>query len=217
MLHALHTLCNTEDILCASPDVVIPFSIFQRLPLLFTVEWVLCLVGMSLRGWFTEIHADRCLIGIGIFGTWFWDYYPLYIFIISTGIPFVVSVACYAGMLLVLNQSARQSKLVTDSKSQSVHKLRLAQLNVFKTCLLVLVSFIVCNLTLQSAILLFIFGYYKILSSNHFTVGYLLAILNSCLNPYIYVTRYDDFKQQLRKLIGREDRVNKSHSVRSVI
>ena len=61
-LHSLHTLCNTEDILCASPDVVIAFSIFQRLPLLFAVEWVLCLVGMSLRGWLTEIHADRLVL-----------------------------------------------------------------------------------------------------------------------------------------------------------
>ena len=191
------------------------FSIFQRLPLLFAVEWVLCLVGMSLRGWFTEIHADRCLIGIGIFGTWFWDFYPMYMFILSTGIPLVVSVVCYARMLLILRQSAQKSKLVADPQSQIVHTLRLAQQNVLKTCLLVLVSFIVCNMTLQSAILLFIFGYYETLSSSHFTVGYLLALLNSCLNPYIYATLYDDLKQQLNKLISRANNVSKSQSVRS--
>ena len=170
---------------------------------------------MSLRSWFTEIQAGRCLIGIGLFGTWFWDIYPTYTFIFSTAIPLVVSVACYARMLLVLNQSAQQSKQVTDSKSQSVHKLRLAQMNVFKTCLLVLVSFIVCHMTLQSAILLFVFGFYKSLSGSHFTVGYLLTILNSCLNPYIYVTRYDDFKQQLRKLTGRAGNVSRSQSAGS--
>ena len=179
------------------------------------IEWVVCITGMSLRSWFTEIQADRCLIGIGLVGNWFRDYYPMYTFKFSTAIPLVVSVACYARMLFVLNQSARQSKLVTDSKSQSVHKLRLAQMNVFKTCLLVLISFIVCNLTLQSAIMLFIFGFYKSLSGNHFTVGYLLTILNSGLNPYIYAIRYDDFKQQLLKLIGPADRVSKSQSVRS--
>ena len=192
------------------------FFTFQRLPLLFTLEWVVCFVGISVRSWFTEIHADRCLIGIGIFGTWFFNFYPIYMFIFSTAIPLVVSVACYTRMLLVLRQSERQSKLMVDFQSQSIHKLRLAQLNVFKTCLVVLISFIICNMTLQSAVFLFIFGYYKTLSSNHFTFGYLLVLLNSCLNPFIYATLYTDAKQQVHKLIGRASNVSTTQSVRSL-
>ena len=164
---------------------------------------------ISLRGWFTEIQNGRCLIGVGMVTTWFWEIYPTYEFVISTAVPLVVSVACYARMLHVLSQSAQQSNQVSDSKGSSVHKLRLAQMNVFKTCLLVLVSFIVCYMTLESAVLLFIFGYYKTLSSNHFTIGYLLVILNSCLNPYIYAIRYDDFKQQFIHLVSRADEVSR--------
>ena len=194
---------------------ILHFPLFQRLPLLITLEWVVCMVGISVRSWYTEIHADRCLVGIGVFGKFFWDFYPMYTFLFSTAIPIVLSLACYARMLFVLSQSARKSKLMTDSQSQSVHKLRLAQLNVFKTCLLVLISFIVCNMTLQSAVLLFIFGYYKTLTSSHYLAGHLLTILNCCLNPYIYAIRYDDFKQQLRKLICPGNLVSKSQSVRS--
>ena len=132
----------------------------------------------------------------------------LYIYVhFSPDIPLVVSVACYTRMLLVLRQSERKSKLLVDFQSQSIHKLRLAQLNVFKTCLMVLISFVICNMTLQSAVFLFIFGYYKTLSSNHFTFGYLLVLLNSCLNPFIYATLYTDDKQQVHKLIGRASNV----------
>ena len=158
---------------------------------------------MSVRGFLTEIHGGRCLIAIGMFGTWFWDVYPIYSVMLSTGIPLAISVACYAGMMFALGQSTRQSKQVSDSKASNVHKLRLAQMNIFKTCLLVLISFIICHMSLQAAVLMFIFGYYKSLNITHYKVGYLLAILNSCLNPYIYAIRYDDFKDQLFKLVGR--------------
>ena len=109
-------------------------------------------------------------------------------------------------MVYALRQSAKNLKLnnPADAKTNNVHNLRMAHVSVFKTCVCMVVVFICCNLTLESAILMFIFGYYKTLNSNHFIVGTICIILNCGLNPYIYAIRYNDFKTQLRVMLKRQ-------------
>ena len=174
--------------------------------MLFTLTWIGCLAAVSIRGWFTEIVDERCWVGIGMVTTWVWKVYPSYELFISAVIPIMISVICHVKMLYALRQSAENLKLSNpaDTEASNVHNLRMAHMNVFKTCVCVLVVFIFCSLTLESALLLFILGYYTNVYTNHFIVGHICIIVNCCLNPYIYAIRYNDFKTQLRVMLKRK-------------
>ena len=83
---------------------------------------------------------------------------------------------------------------------RSSHASRLAQINLFETCLIVAVLFFICWVTVQAAIFLYMIDVYPDLSGDHYTVGRLLILFNSCINPYVYTLRYREFKIQLRYL-----------------
>ena len=97
---------------------------------------------------------------------------------------------------------------MTSSKSnqseadKTSHASRIAQVNLFETCLIVCVLFFVCWVTVQAAILLYMLDIYPDLSGDHYTSGRLLILFNSCVNPYVYSLRYREFKVQLRILLG---------------
>ena len=97
--------------------------------------------------------------------------------------------------------SSQQSEV-----DKSTHASRLAQVNIFETCLIVTVLFFVCWITAEVGLFLYIVGYYKHLSNIHYMVGRMLILLNSCLNPYVYTLRYQDFKKQLGILLGQKQR-----------
>ena len=86
---------------------------------------------------------------------------------------------------------------------RSSHASRLAQMNLFETCLIVSVLFFICWVTVQAAIFLYMINVYPDLSGDHYTSGRLLILFNSCINPYVYTLRYREFKIQLRYLIAR--------------
>ena len=104
-----------------------------------------------------------------------------------------------------MSESSSQQSAVEKSTNAS----RLAQINIFETCLIVTVLFLACWTTTETALFMYIIDVYEDLSSNHYTTGRLLILLNSCLNPYVYTLRYREFKKQLRVLIGLEKNSNK--------
>ena len=133
-------------------------------------------------------------------GTFFWDGLTAYLVATAVGIPISVMVVCYTRMIYALYKSSRS---LGTSNSANSDKLRLAQQNIFQTCLIMIVVFLVCWITFEVAGVMYILKIYKNLTGTHFTIGTLLTILNSGINPYIYVFRYEDFKIQLRKLVSR--------------
>ena len=96
--------------------------------------------------------------------------------------------------------ASASSKLTGSDKAQ--HTSRLAQVNIFKTCLSVAVLFMVCWITWEVALLLYIVNVYDSFTVTHYTAGGMLVLLNSGLNPYIYTLRYHEFQRQLRVLLG---------------
>ena len=91
----------------------------------------------------------------------------------------------------------------TDDK-KTTHTSRLAMVNIFETCLVVTMLFFICWVTLEVALFLYMIGVYSNLSGDHYTVGRLLVLVNSCLNPYVYSLRYREFKSQLWVLLGKK-------------
>ena len=120
-------------------------------------------------------------------------------------IPISVMVVCYTRMIYALYKSSRS---LGASNSANSDKLRLAQKNIFQTCLIMIVFFLVCWIPYEVAVIMFV-NFYTHFSDTHYTIGALLIVLNSSINPYIYVFRYDDFKIQLRKMIMKENEKNK--------
>ena len=140
-------------------------------------------------------------------GTFFWDGLTAYSVAVAIGIPITVMCICYSRMIYALYKSSRS---LGTSNSVNSDKLRLAQQNIFQTCLIMIAVFLVCWITYEVAAILYILRYYTNFAGTHFTVGSLLTILNSGINPYIYVFRYEDFKMQLRKIVWGENKKGKS-------
>ena len=144
--------------------------------------------------------------------TIFWDGLSAYLCAVAIGIPISVMTVCYGRIILALYRSARSIGASTNSATSD--KLRLAQMNIFQTCLIMILVFLVCWLTFESAVVLYIFKIYTNLTGTHYTIGSLLTILNSGINPYIYVFRYDDFKKQFRKMLRTQTKEVEASSVR---
>lgn len=135
-------------------------------------------------------------------GTWLTEFYTPYTFVLAVAIPLTTMSYCYVKMFLALSESKMRFHSSTKgSSSSSEHKIRLAQSNIFQTCLIMTVLFLVSWLSAKSAQLLYSIGIYESLSGNHYTLGNLAIVANSCVNPYIYVLRYEDFQHQLRELV----------------
>ena len=176
----------------------------KRLPLLFVTNWcfnflILCIIPAT-----TIILGGHCFVGYKLMTTHWGNFYSLYEIFFGIILPTCVSVVCYWKMFHVLNQSAHLSE--GDSQSSSIHKLRLAQMNIVKTCLLVVIVFVMCWSIPETAMFLLSINVYSDLNNTHYHVGRLAVILNSVLNSYIYAIRYDDFKEQLKYLIGRSNK-----------
>ena len=103
-------------------------------------------------------------------------------------------------MFLALGTSISMSTSSLE-KDSTAHKSRVAQLNIFHTCLTVTVVFLICWATNETCLMAFILDIYLNLSGKHCSVGRIFIGINSCLNPYIYALRYTEFKQQLRVLM----------------
>ena len=140
------------------------------------------------------------------------DAYVPYSLVFATLLPTFIMVVCYTRMILALAQSAKNTKM-TKSKSGAhdpnvaqVDKLRMAQMNIFQTCLITLVFFIACWLSKDTALFLYHTDVYSHLNNYHYAIGRLMIIVNSGLNPYIYAARYKEYQQQVLYLLGMRDK-----------
>ena len=150
-----------------------------------------------------EHYVNYALHILYIFpGTFLWDGLTAYLVATAIGIPISVMVVCYTRMIHALYKSSRS---LGTSNSANIDKLRLAQKNIFQTCLIMIVVFLICWITFEAAAIMYISKIYTNLNGTLFTIGSLLTTLNSGINPYIYVFRYEDFKMQLRKLAARRE------------
>ena len=205
-------------------------KVLRRLPFVFVFIWLLCIAVLLFVPVTTIIQDGICYTAYHMLSSSFLlEYYTPHCFVISFALPILIMIYCYARMYLVLqvslkmsshisknletvsenvSQSKRQpqsEKATTNaskSTSSSIHKSRLAQINIFQTCLLMATLTAVCWVTNVSALFLFMIDYYPNYSNTHANMGYLLMIVNALLNPYISILRYEAFKKQLKYLMS---------------
>ena len=171
-------------------------KVAKRLAIVFIAEWVLCFCSLLFLPFTTVFQDGHCYISIKIYGTVYFDLIPTYSLLIAIVIPVTVMLTCYARMLYALYKSSNSIQ------STAVLNSRAATMNLFQTCFIMLIVFLGCWLTMESAIVMFIIGVYPNLSNDHYNIGHYMVVFNSAVNPYIYLIRYKVFTSQLKNLLG---------------
>ena len=172
----------------------------KRLPLIFIAEWAVVSILLSIFSATTVYENGTCILIKRMHGTIFMDIIPPYLVIFSIGIPVPTMIICYARMLNVLRNATRPTG--TTSVTTNSKAIRAAQINLFQTCIIMLIFFLAAWITDQSAVLLLHFGTYNTLKTTHFTISRLMMFIASTSNPYIWAIRYDDFQKQMLYILG---------------
>ena len=189
--------------------IVDPFGYQQdqvrkRLPYIFCCLWIFFASAFMVVPTTTEVKDSTCYVVYNI-GK-FWDIYPGYEFTLAIAIPTTLTIIVYSRMFYYLRLSSRtnltagQVTSSTDKQSQNLKKLRLAQMTIFKTCVLLVAVYLICWTTVESAIMLYSLHIYEDLNGLHYTIGNILVVGSSGINPFIYMTSHEDFKKQFRKM-----------------
>ena len=124
----------------------------------------------------------------------------------------------YIGLLVVTNPhlywlsphlywlTCRRSRLSSLTESQSdktSKKLKDAEMNLYHTCLLLVLIFVLCWTNNVIVVMLYMLGVLENLSGTYYHVTVALVIFNSCLNPFVYAFRYKEFQNRLKEVFCR--------------
>ena len=185
----------------------------RRLPVLIPVIWISGLLCMLPDPIYFKVEDGACLYTGGTLPQrdilLMFSYYAFMGFVL----PGVTMLVLYTVMGVFLWRSQQLQKQMT---SQSVKKndlLGKAQMNIFFTCLTLLVLFLTCWVLNRVNTMLFlahVVPFNRIL----YDVSSMLIVINSVVNPFIYTIRYDEFQLHLKMLLfGRKPASNSQSSV----
>ena len=188
----------------------------QNLPWLFLAEWLVVCCAMIMLPFSSSTEGMLCQVSSNWTESAVWPYIPIYQATVSILIPVFIMVICYGRAWLFLQRSSNSLREsgVRAAHDRNLHNLRMAQTNIFRTCTLVLLVFLVCWIPSEIAFVMYALGYTTSRSAKLFyRIGLMTIYLNSGLNPYIYAYRYKLFIQQLKVLCAKaigKDRVDMS-------
>ena len=174
----------------------------RRLPYTFILSWLVGFASLFPNFATTRIVDGKCLVHYDIKSPILFNLMTPYFFCVACGIPGTVMMYSYIAIGLSLRKSQEFTKndnTATTKKS----KLKKAQMNLLQTCVLLMILFFMCWIQLTIVFFLYTVGYYTFLYTKYFHIAVFCLILNSCLNPYIYSARYNEFKEQVRYLYSR--------------
>ncbi|ELT87477.1 hypothetical protein CAPTEDRAFT_113077 [Capitella teleta] len=114
-------------------------------------------------------------------------------------IPLIVLIVCYSRMALILKGKIQPTD---DANNKASKNMARARRNVIKTLILVGVSFVLCWIWNQILFVLFNLGFPVNFNGNfyHFTV--VAVFCNCCINPFIYIIKYEQFQRKLIRFRG---------------
>ena len=130
--------------------------------------------------------------------------------------PVIIIAYCNGRVMWILTRRL-DSNLENDGGTPSLNntqtskdKFHLARTNTLKTFLLVGVCFIICWVNNQTYYLLHNLGFEADWNSTYFLFTILMVFINSTINPFIYLIKYRDYQEALRKLFGFTKKAMKS-------
>ena len=153
-------------------------------------------------------------------------------------IPFMVLIICYGKIVWVLtrrintdlikskptstmgnSQNVNDTKGKTNSATQATDtgedKFQLARRNTIKTLLIVGCCFIICWSQNQIIYFMYNCGYDLNFNSTYFQFTIIMVFLNCTVNPFIYLIKYRDYQEALKKFFGCASKMESNNSLNS--
>ena len=134
-------------------------------------------------------------------------------------IPFTVLIFCYCKIIWVLtrriNTDLTENITEIDNSTADINggatsnsakdrgrdMFQLARRNTIKTLLIIGACFIICWSQNQVAYFMYNCGFYVDFNSIYFQVGILMVFLNCTVNPFIYLIKYRDYQEALKRCL----------------
>ena len=113
-------------------------------------------------------------------------------------IPLFILIYCYGRIVWTLTRRIDSKLHNTRTLSD---KFQLAGTNTIKTLLLVALCFIICQSDNQIYYLMHNLGYKVDFNGAHYKFSILMVFLNSTVNPFIYLFKYQDYQKALKKCL----------------
>jgi hypothetical protein len=127
-------------------------------------------------------------------------------FFITYVLPMAIMAYCYTKIAFTLRARVQPA-------SQAGNTMSRARRNIIKTLVIVCICFVLCWTWNEVLYILFFLGYPVNFGSSfyHFTV--VAVFCNSCINPFIYIIKYEQFQVGFKRLVCgllRRDQVDES-------
>ena len=167
-------------------------KVIKRMPYIILASWFTgTFVTIPVLFFYQYIHGT-CMFTLPIrYPTLFELLTPYYLVVIIL-FPSVVMILAYVRMGLALRSSKFSSKST-----------KAAQTNLFQTCLLLMLVFLVTGL--NHAVSLLLLQFEVIVNTvDQFQLSSALVIFNSCLNPYVYCIRYREFQTRIKQIVCKQ-------------
>ena len=148
-------------------------------------------------------------------------------------IPFLILIFCYGKIVWVLTRRINtdlikttsqctidNSKNVINTTDTGRVKFQLARRNTIKTVLIFGLCFIICLSQYEITYFMYNCGYDLNYNSTYIQFTVLMVFLNCTVNPFIYLIKYKDYQEALRKCFYctkvKEDDNNLNSSMLSI-
>ena len=145
------------------------------------------------------VTEGRCMI-MEIFASASWKKFTgVMLFIIQYLIPIAVFLTCYSRIIAHL-RSRVHPQLPQSVGNEAVSIKARARRNVLKTLTIIVVCYLLCNSWNQFLFLAHNFGYPIDYSGAFYNFTVIAMFANSCINPIIYVLKYEAYQKEFRKI-----------------
>ena len=177
-------------------------SVKRRLPYVFIAAWLIGFASLFPNFTTSRIVDGKCRAQYDIKSAVILNLMTPYFFSVSCGIPGTVMLYAYISIGLSLKRSQKFQTKGDQTKANT--KLKKAQMNLLQTCVSLMILFFLCWIQLTVVFFLYAINYFTVLFNNkYYHISLLCIILNSCLNPYIYSARYNEFQVQIKYLYSK--------------
>ena len=177
-------------------------KVFRRLPFVLALAWICGMVTIWGNIYSTYTVPDLCLFRVTYNPPWLGDVLPYYLAVMCVIIPTTIMTYAYIKMGLTLRKSRAFSAGPDGKMSAVAEKLKKAEVNIYQTCLCLMLLFVICWSNNIIAVALFLAGVLPNFSGTYYQTSVVFVILNACVNPYVYAIRYKEFQDQAKKLLG---------------
>ena len=152
----------------------------------------------------TRMDGDRCLIAAVWPSETVRRLYGLVTVAFMFLVPVLIQAYCYVRIIHVLRRRTRPP-FRGGVDRQPVDNFSRAQRNVIKTLVIVSLCYVLCWTGNQMCYLLFNLGTPVDFGSTFYHVSVIAVFSNCCINPFVYIFKYEEFQLSIRKLICRSD------------